>query len=406
MGPAAAIVDQGLSAGTALLVSLVAARSLGPDGFGVVSLVLAVWAFSWTLLRSGISEPLLVDVAEGLANAPRDASITSGAVLLVGALIGAAIAAVGHFGSFAGSLGPSLIVLGAAYPLLLLQDLTRVTHYASHRMGAVFLTGASSSVVQGLALWALVSKPDATATDVVTAWAIGGAAGAVVGQGLMRESLPSLGRQTLPWLRHLMGTGGWFAAAWAVVSASGQAIPLGLAVFLGSEAVGGIRAVQVLFGPLLLLGRAVEMSLLPLLVRASASMDVRLAQRMALVSTMTGVLYSAVVLVDTNRLLSLAFGDGYARFSGLVPSLALMSTAIFASTVLSALLKATRAAREYFLASSLTAIGRASVTIAAAAAYGLDAAVWCMAIASVAQLIGLLIASKRMTGARARDGVQ
>jgi O-antigen/teichoic acid export membrane protein len=88
------LVDTGISMGSAVLISVLLARTLGPDRFGIYSLVLTLVTFTYLLVRFGINETVRRYVAELDGQGRREvAAVIAGRGVLIG-LGTASVAAV------------------------------------------------------------------------------------------------------------------------------------------------------------------------------------------------------------------------------------------------------------------------------------------------------------------------
>ena len=211
-GPIWGLLDQAVYSGTNFLAAIVVARVLGPRSFGAFALVLSVWATIWLLARSVVTESFLIRAAALPEHEwSAEAGKAAGALAFVGSLAGAGVAGASLF-VLDGPIGRPLLALAAFVPILMLQDFWRVAAFSQDRGQLAFVNDLVWAAVQVSAfsiLWALHAL---TATTALVAWALGGLAGALVGQWQFHIR-PALSKSTLTWTRTAFVRGGWFGAA-------------------------------------------------------------------------------------------------------------------------------------------------------------------------------------------------
>jgi hypothetical protein len=189
-------VDQALSSITNLLAVVWVAHAVSVVEFGSFSLLLLVYTFVMGPIHALISMRVVVH-PEDADHRPR---WVLGSALVLGTVGGLGCALVGVLQVLAGaSIGPSMVALGAALPLLVVQDVGRWVAIARSRpSGAIVLDAAWLLLLVG-AFVALAVTDQARLFTLTAAWAGSGAVAALllpVAYGFLRPA-----EFSLRWLR-------------------------------------------------------------------------------------------------------------------------------------------------------------------------------------------------------------
>jgi O-antigen/teichoic acid export membrane protein len=271
------LLDQGLSAGTNLLLAVVVARTVSSTEFGAFALVYAVFIVLVPLLRSTGPTVLAIEHA-GSAGPALTAAVrgAAGYALGTGLLLGGAAAAVGVL--VGGLLGPPLVVLGVTLPLLLLQDTWR---------GVFLAKGDPCSALRNDAVWVavmltllapmLLLHAEPPVWVFLAVWAAGGVAGAAFGARQLRL-LPAV-RLPHVWLREHRPLALPLLVAELLTQVPPHLAYVLLPLVADLHELGVLRASYLFFGPLGLLYQGLGALALPDAVRAS---DPRRTHRLAL----------------------------------------------------------------------------------------------------------------------------
>ena len=241
------LLDQAVSSLTNFALTFLVARSLDTQGFGGFSLAFAAYLLALGLSRSVASDVLVVRFS-GAAEEEWRAGVreAAGMALAVGLLAGAVSVAAGA--TWGGPAGAALVAMGIFFPGLLLQDTWRYAFFAAGRGGAAAANDGVWAVTMGLGLLALASWGRPSASGFALIWGASGSVAALAGMAQARiVPRPSGARGWLPAHRDLASR---FAAQFLVQTGSSQAALYLIATLAGLPAVGGIRAAQVLLGPL------------------------------------------------------------------------------------------------------------------------------------------------------------
>jgi O-antigen/teichoic acid export membrane protein len=238
------VADQGVSSLTNFVLLVVAARSLTTDEFGALAIALAVYTVALGLTRSVAGEPLTVrfSAADRVENEPATRQALA-AALAMGAAAGAGCALGGLVAG--GSVGDALLVLAGLLVGLMLQDTVRfVLMVRSAPRAAV--ANDSLWLVCELVLLALLADQGVNA--VLLAWGAAGCAAGIVGLAQTRV-VPRL-HGLRAWLAAHRDLWPRFVGEYLTVTGGLQLAFLTLGVVAGLEALGALRAGQVLVGPL------------------------------------------------------------------------------------------------------------------------------------------------------------
>ena len=326
-----ALADQAAVSGFGFLVGIGSARILGIEAFGHFALVLLLTAFAQGVHNALVTAPMMTLAgSRGRVTAAYGASLVAGTLLL--ALPCAAIVAMGLLASGTASPG----VLAGAAALVLAQNLQVTLRRLLFANGAgprAFAMDAARAVACAAAV-ALAAVAKVPVGPAGLLWLL--AASAVL-TGLLAAPPGSLrpgGRVRLRGLalRH------WPIARWLlpvvfVTFAQEQAIWIAAGIALGPEALGGLRAAQVLVGIVLLLQAATENTVPVAAARAYArGGTAALDQYLASVGRRFGapiLVLLAVLAIPAASWLGLVFGAGFAAYAPCLQVLALGAGMIF-----------------------------------------------------------------------------
>ena len=185
------LVDQVVSSLTNVVLSVVVARSVDADQFGAFAVAFTVYSIVVQAVRGLTGQPLWMRFGDSTPSEYRVASRASiGASLLAGAAIGLFCAGVGFL--LGGSVGVSLIALGAVMPALLLQDAWRMVLFGRLRPAAAALNDCVWGVVQVVLIGGLLILHRHSAAAVLVAWGVSAGVAAIVGVA-QTGWLPSFG---------------------------------------------------------------------------------------------------------------------------------------------------------------------------------------------------------------------
>ena len=341
------LADQVVTSATNLLLSVLAARALTAEGFGAFAVAFTIYTFLVAAGRAVISGPLTVRYAAAEPRTFRAAAqAATGGTVILGVLSGLVIAPTGL--ALGGVLGTSLLWMGVLMPGLLMQDMWRSVFITQGRPRAAFVNDLVWGTVQLGAAAAFILTDRQSASTLLISW--GGAAlvVAVLG-GVQFRGRPML-RASLPWLRSQTDLMKYYFASFVTITGANQ-VTLLLIAGLGSPAdVGALRAAQVVFGPLSLMGYALGAFAVPEIARRQLAG--RGAVRAALL--LSGAMSSVYVVLGGAALLlpdavgTALLGDTWATAQGVLPAALLGLVAIAVGFGPSTVMMALGFAKETF----------------------------------------------------------
>lgn len=238
-------IDQIISGGSNLLIILLVAHALSPQGFGWFTIIFLVYSLATTVQRALVSGPVLVH--------PEDADDDPGEVvgsalavaLLMSVLCAAAAVALWALGA---ERALSLLILAALLPPLLVQDLGRYLSWAVGKpVRSVWLDLLwLVLLLAGFAALALGLLPASLPVCLLLWGGSGGVAGLLVlghGYGIRPGNI------SLTWLRRRWD----FSWKYLLGAASAQLSVLGavtvIVAFSTAATVAAVRAVTLLIRP-------------------------------------------------------------------------------------------------------------------------------------------------------------
>ncbi len=288
------VLDQAVSAGTNLGLSLAVARSVSAREFGAFSLVYILYTVLLGLVRTTGTDVLAIQHAGSPTRLRQVAADATGYALTVGALAGSACLLLALTGLW--HERALLLVLGLGFPLLLLQDAWRGVLLAQTKPRGALANDLVWAVVQfgllGLC-WALAGP--LPIWGFLAVWAAGAAAGAVF--GLVQTRIVPRPRLPHRWVRGNRQLALPLLLTELLVQLPAQVTYLLVPLFADLGQLGVLRATYLLFGPIGLVCQSIGALALPDAVRvADRERARRLAVRVSVALAVVATGWSVVVL--------------------------------------------------------------------------------------------------------------
>lgn len=375
------MADQVFSSASNFLVGLAVARLTGPETFGAFALAYAVWLSVAGVHRALVTDPLLIHDSpddetrrrERIRDALSAEVLLSVAATGLVALAGLVVRALGS-----ASLGAALLALAPWLFFLLVQDAWRWIAFMRGEPGKAIANDGVYIVVQIALLVAFASAGVRSVSGPLTAWGIGGLAGALFGFAQFR--VPIRLRGGLGYVRRTWNVSGWLLADFATSYGATQVHLFVVAATLGPVGLGALKAGLNLMGPTHVLLLTAGSFGLPESVRALNQEGVggldRVVKTIAGVMTVAVGCIALVVAVGSGRLMGFVYGDGYAGF-GALAALAALQYLVAASAAGPDLgLKASARTRSLFAARLITASVSVGSVLVLTSAFGLVGAGW------------------------------
>jgi O-antigen/teichoic acid export membrane protein len=241
------LIDQAFSALSNTMLSIAVARSTNASDFGAFAIAFIVFGISIAVTRSLVGQPLQIRFSGAEMTAQSEAIRQGlGATLVIGVVAAAAVAGASLVTP--NEVGGALLALAVVLPALLLQDSCRMALFAMGRPRAAAVLDAVWTAIM-VALLVLLGAVDWNRVQwLIIAWGVGACGSALLGLRLLR-SRPAAPKAIR-----------WLSAQWDLARYLFGEYFLGLgAMHLGillvaliatADAVGALRAAQVLLGPL------------------------------------------------------------------------------------------------------------------------------------------------------------
>jgi O-antigen/teichoic acid export membrane protein len=400
-----ALLDQGLISGSNFLLSLLLARWLTPESYGVYALAFGIYVLLQLIYGALVLEPMAVfggAVYRGcLRQYCRSLLWTHVLLAAVICLLLAGAAVVTHRLGWTHGLPGALLGVALASPCLLLLWFARRAFYLE-MSPARAATGSILYCV--LLLSGLFAVYRSSSLSPFKVFALMGAAALLADVLLLarlRSELPAGGpapviRET--WRRH------WRYGRWALASCVASWTPTYifyplLSTFSGVAQSGELRALMNFFSPLDQTLSALALLFLPYAARIQAEQGFRglnvLTRNLMVLSVLGAGIYWGLIIEFREPVFRLLYAGKYARVDNLVPVLALGSMFWSAGYGPAIALRAIESPHAIFVAYLATTVISVIVGIPATRAFGLKGAVWASNASEVASFVILMFLMKR-----------
>jgi O-antigen/teichoic acid export membrane protein len=323
------LIDQALSALSNTVLSIVVARSATASDFGAFAIAFIVFGISIALTKSLVGQPLQIRFSGADVRAQSGAIRQGlGAALVIGVVAAAVVAGASLLTP--NEVGGALLALAVVLPALLLQDSCRMALFAIGRPRAAAVLDAVWTAIM-LALLVLLVAVDRNRVEwLIIAWGVGAFGSALLGLRLLR-SLPAAPKAVR-----------WLSAQWDLARYLFGEYFLGLgAMHLGillvaliatADAVGALRAAQVLLGPLGIVAAGAFQFAMPEIARRGRLGERTLIHIALGLSSALGfmtVVYVIALLLLPDSWGTALFGDSWAGASTVL--LAMGASSLFSS---------------------------------------------------------------------------
>lgn len=314
------LLDQVVSSASNFVVTIMAARALSANDFGVFALGMAGAIVTAALMRGVASDPLASAHAGDEPHELRRAIRGGGACVLWGGVVIAALLFVAGV-SVGGPAGPTVVALAVVLPGIALQDYLRYAMIVRGDARLAFLNDLLWLVIQVPAILLVAGRnPDPSA--LLLAWGASGYLCAFIGllQVRLLPGSPVAARRWLTLHRPLWPS---FTLDNLMHQANANGMLFAIALFTSSAHVGGVRAAMTLYAPLTVISRGVVNVIVPELRRRLVrGLPVPpIALRLALGMAALGACYALATLLLPDSAGKALLGDSW-RIAGPVVVLA------------------------------------------------------------------------------------
>jgi O-antigen/teichoic acid export membrane protein len=374
--------DQALSSMTNFAVGILVARSVSVSDFGAYALAFSAYCFILGISRALGTEPFAVRfiIAE-----PEQLHRARASVAGVALLTGIAFLAMALVLS---QMLPEeyrflVVCLGAVLPGLLVQDSTRNILFAAGRGRAAFNNDLLWAVLMVPAFGTVFVSGSVSAANLVLAWGVAATLAAVAGCYQCRV-VPGIGL-VRSWLDSQRGLWPRYLVEGAAINGSQQITFFAIGAVAGLSAVGEIKLVLVLLGPVNVLVQGLGVVAVPEAARAIAagrSRFLRVTSVFSLAVAFGALLWGLTLTLLPGSWGAALVGQGWLAASALVIPMFLVQVFNGAKTGAAVGLRGMGAARRSMwtriAASSLVVI----FAVVGAATAGLQGAAWGLVIAA------------------------
>jgi O-antigen/teichoic acid export membrane protein len=374
--------DQALSSMTNFAVGILVARSVSVPEFGAYALAFSAYCFILGISRALATEPFAVRFVISEPEQLHRARIgVAGVALLTGVAFLALAAVLSQM--LPAEYRPLVLCLGAVLPGLLVQDSMRQI---------LFAAGQGRSAFNNDLLWALLMVPafgivflsgSINAATLILAWGTAANLAAIAGCYRCRV-VPDV-RMAGSWLRSQRGLWPRYLLEGAAINGSQQIVFMAIGVFAGLSAVGEMKLVLVLLGPVNVLVQGIGVVAVPEAARALAagrSRFLRVAAGFSLAVAFGALLWGITVTLLPGSWGTALVGDGWLVASALAVPLSLVQVLYGANTGPAVGLRAMGAAKRSMWTRMATSSLTVIFSVGGAATAGVQGAVWGLVVAA------------------------
>jgi O-antigen/teichoic acid export membrane protein len=383
-------LDQLFSSATNFGLSLLGGRLLGVSGLGIIVIGFSAYLIVLSFQRALLSEPLIIISSANDPEIRRRGTRSS-----ISATVGLGLTAAAIFAllglSLGGEIGLGLLCFAPWLLPALLQDLWRTILFRDGRGGSAAVNDAIWVVTMFACLPITQSFKEEWA--VVACWGLGSLAGAILGFGQVRSGAADP-RITWAWFRQAWSIGRWLAAENSVYTVASQIVIFVLVGLIGAAAVGGLRAAQSIFAPLSILWPAIALPGLPLIKNAieeSHAAARALSLKLSIVLLLLTGAYLVAASLNRGALLTGVFGEGFARYAGLIWPVGIHQLMTAAAGGHSLLLKALRMGKWILLSRTFTSIVTLVTLVPLSLRFGIVGGGWAMALGTSVGTISIIV---------------
>ena len=314
------VLDQGLSAASNLLLSVIVARTLDAAGFGAFAVAFLIFGLMIAVSRAIIGQPLQITFSAAPAaewHAAARAAIA--ASILLGAVVGAVLAVTGL--ALDTVTGDALLAVGVCMPGLLAQDTCRMAFFSSGRAKQAALNDGLWTLLEFATLGLLIVLDVHTVWAFILAWGGSGTVAALVAVLVLHA--PPRFRGSIRWVLAQRGLTGYLLAEHVLGEGLTQVGLLMVGVVGKASDVGSLRAGQVLLGPLNVLVTAASVFGIPEIARRR---DMTPRERQRFCWTLTAgvcvatVVYCVLVLLLPDSVGRQLFGATWSGAQSVLPA--------------------------------------------------------------------------------------
>jgi len=403
-----ALLDQGVFAGSNFVMSVLLARWLSPEQYGMYAVAFAVLLFLLNFHQGLMLEPMLVfgssvyrDCLRGYVKALLLLHLGISLVMVFGLFVSAAV--ISKLGQ-ASSLPGALVGVAFAAPTVLLLWLVKRTFYLK-LSPAPSAIGAILYCVLNLGGLAFLYQHNRISTlSVFLLMGLGSLCTSILLLPYLASRLaPSQNAPSLAdtWRRHWR-YGGWALGANAMMWVPINAFYPLLSRFSGLAEAGELKALMNFAAPMLQACAALHTLMLPyaarvLRERGRAGVSVIL-RRMTLLCVACAVPYWAVLLLFQGPAFRMLYSGRYTEVAYLLPAVALASVAGSAFFGPSIVLRSLESPRLIFAAVSVSSCVAVALGIPLIRTFGVGGAVWSIAMSeALAFVVAIAFVRRKAT---------
>lgn len=398
-----AIADQGLFAGSNCVVNVLLARWLSPTEYGAFATAFAAFLALGVIHTSLLTEPMLVFSPDRYRSRHKQyfGVLVHGhlAVSLGGSAI---LAAVGWYLGLRGQvdLARAMYWFAAAGPFILFLWLMRRTCYGQFNPKRAAMGGLGYFVLMMTTLVVVHAVGTLTIGTALMMIAFSSlVAGVALGIGQV-EMRPG-GLMVRDVIAEHLRYGRWATATQILGFIPGNIYYFLLPTMATLEQSGALRALSILFMPLLQASAALCLLLLPAFVRTQGTAEGKRLHRLSLLVLAGGPLcYWLVLGLFDHQIVTLVYGGKYQEYSGLIWILGMQPVISGMCGVYGSLLRARQKLNAVFWGSVVAAVGAVTLGIVMTREFGLAGVCWSIVITYALHHITLWLFSRNMTRGR------
>jgi O-antigen/teichoic acid export membrane protein len=374
--------DQVASSLSSIVGAIALARAFDAELFGVFAVAYACLAMAVGCSRAYFGTMLAADASGSDSKKAKYSRAVRALCVIALPIFAASVGLTASLAPLDQTGWVLILVVGAATPLVMLQDVGRYYGISAGRPGGAL---ASDAYWLGVAITLLAGGPLWSDEVAIAVWFAAILGATVISLAAYRPSVAALGWE---YDRSTQGVGRSAVGVVALSGATGLAIAAIATATVGAEAAGALRAAGTVFGPINTLMTFLDLAIVALVARRKPTERAKLLGIVAGLAVLATSLWGSVLILTPDQVGRFVLGESWDGARSVLAITALEYVALTLVAILHIQLKVERRALGLVLAKVLSSV---AILLAGIAAALLAPTVQNFAVAlAVGALVGLV----------------